>query len=41
MNDHVDGVVAKWADAHPECRGRFLNRWLQFGGRVRAAPYAE
>jgi hypothetical protein len=29
------------ADAHPECRGAFLNRYLQFGSRVRAAPFGE
>jgi hypothetical protein len=29
------------ADAHPECRGHFLNRFLQFGSRVRSAPFAE
>ena len=29
------------ADRHPRCRGRFLNRWLQFGARVRTAPFAE
>ena len=29
------------ADAHPECRGHFLNQFLQFGSRVRSAPFAE
>lgn len=29
------------ADAHPECRGYFLNRFLQFESRVRSAPFAE
>lgn len=36
-----------WADfagealAHPACRGHFAKRWLQFGWRVRSAPFAE
>lgn len=29
------------ADAHPDCRGHFLNRYLQFGYRVRSAPFSE
>jgi hypothetical protein len=29
------------ADAHPRCRGRFANRYLQFGHRVRSAPFDE
>jgi len=29
------------ADAHPSCRGHFLNRYLQFGYRVRASPFAD
>jgi hypothetical protein len=29
------------ADAHADCRGRFLNRYLQFRYRVRSAPFAE
>jgi HD domain-containing protein len=29
------------ADAHPECRGSFLNQFLQFGSRVRSAPFNE
>jgi hypothetical protein len=29
------------ADAHPECRAHFLNQFLQFGSRIRGAPFAE
>ena len=29
------------ADAHPECRGNFLDQFLQFGSRVRNAPFDE
>jgi hypothetical protein len=29
------------ADAHPECRAHFLNQFLQFGSRIRSAPFAE
>jgi len=29
------------ARRHPDCRGYFLNRYLQFGARVRAAPFPE
>lgn len=37
-------IWAAWkadVDAHPECRGNFLNRYLQFGSRVRGSPFAE
>jgi hypothetical protein len=29
------------ARRHPDCRGHFLNRYLQFGARVRAAPFPD
>jgi hypothetical protein len=35
------GVWKAEADLHPACRGFFLNRWLQFGSRVRSAPFPE
>jgi hypothetical protein len=38
------GIWSAWeseARRHPDCRAQFLNRFLQFGARVRAAPFAD
>jgi hypothetical protein len=37
-------IWAAWdseARRHPDCRGQFLNRYLQFGARVRGAPFPD
>jgi HD domain len=41
MKRELWGVWKQEADAHTDCRGYFLNRYLQFGSRVRSAPFAD
>ncbi len=41
MKRRLWGVWKAEADAHPACRGHFANRYLQFGHRVRSAPFSE
>lgn len=41
MKKEIWSVWKPEADAHPGCRAHFLDRYLQFGSRVRSAPFDE
>jgi len=41
MKAAIWSAWASEARRHPDCRGAFLNRYLQFGSRVRAAPFPD
>ena len=41
MKKEIWSVWKPEADAHPGCRAHFLDRYLQFGFRVRTAPFDE
>lgn len=41
MKKEIWKVWKEEADRHPDCRGHFLNRYLQFGRRVQSAPYPD